>query len=313
MDIRKWVQDATVCGYKSLTSGLGVAGAGVGYVTDFVGNLRLFGSTKTVVAGDQSHDERHYFLIPDPRSEDRYSLAVTRCLPDGVPPVNDLPKLRVLHLPNENAEAMLRSILVKQAQIEELAKPPSGKPLSERAGELADQIDAVDGRVFGGVLLIGGLVAIFNPLVGAAIAAKSLVPSIGLLLSKYGLRAAEESLSQADVNRRIKQAEKDVLSQFRGSKAIQQVCPLLMILDTAINTDDRFDPVLALHEYLQSEISEVARRSMQLSTAAIMDVYDELLKKPRVAHKLGVRAEDIRLLKLLSSIQKDGTKYLGHE
>ncbi len=78
-----------------------------------------------------------------------------------------LPKRRVLHLPCLEAEAMLRSLLIRQAQTEELSKPSQGKSMGDRARELADYIDVLDDRIFGGVLLIGGLVAIFNPLAGA--------------------------------------------------------------------------------------------------------------------------------------------------
>jgi hypothetical protein len=110
---------------------LGIAGAGVGYVTELVGSLRLFGST-TVSDPEQKFDERHYLLVPDKRSEDGYSLVVTRCLPDGVPPINELPKRRVLHLPSIDAEAMLRSLLIRQAQAEELSKPTQGKSMGDR-------------------------------------------------------------------------------------------------------------------------------------------------------------------------------------
>ncbi len=174
MDVRKWVQQTAEYGYNSIAGGLGIAGAGVGYVSELVGNLRLFGSTATSKK-EQKFDERHYFLVPDKRSEDGYSLVVTRCLPEGVPPINDLPKRRVLHLPHLEAEAMLRTLLIRQAQADELNKPAQGKSMGDRARELADYIDALDDRVFGGVLLIGGLVAIFNPIAGAAIAAKSLI------------------------------------------------------------------------------------------------------------------------------------------
>ncbi len=78
MDVRKWLQQTAEYGYNSVAGGLGIAGAGVGYVTELVGNLRLFGST-TTSSTDEKFDERHYFLVPDTRSEDGYSLVVTRC------------------------------------------------------------------------------------------------------------------------------------------------------------------------------------------------------------------------------------------
>ena len=49
---------------------------------------------------------------------------------------------------------------------------------------LLGNIDKVDKKVFNGVLLVGSLVALVNPVVGAAVAAKALIPSVGMLLSK---------------------------------------------------------------------------------------------------------------------------------
>ncbi len=103
MDFRKLVQQAAEFGYQSVAGGFERAGQGVGYVMQMVGGLRLFGSTQSLSA-DQAFDERHYFLVPDPRCEDGYSLVVTRCLPEGVPPINDLPKRRILHLPHPESK-----------------------------------------------------------------------------------------------------------------------------------------------------------------------------------------------------------------
>lgn len=301
MDVRKWVQQTAEYGYNSIAGGLGIAGAGVGYVSELVGNLRLFGST-TTSKKEQKFDERHYFLVPDRRSEDGYSLVVTRCLPEGVPPINELPKRRVLHLPNLEAEAMLRTLLIRQAQADELNKPAQGKSMGDRARELADYIDALDDRVFGGVLLIGGLVAIFNPLVGAAIAAKSLIPSLGMLASKYGLRVAEEMLDQADMKRKIKQAEKDVLNQFRGSSANQYHNAILTILESALRTnEDEFDPMLELHSLIQGELLPEDRRMLQLASSAVLDVFDTAMRSPREANKAGLGPEDLRFLDVLKS------------
>ena len=301
MNLRKWVQQSAEYGYNSVANGLGIAGTGVGYVTELVGNLRLFGST-TISDSEQKFDERHYLLVPDRRCEDGYSLVVTRCLPDGVPPINELPKRRVLHLPSVEAESMLRSLLIRQARAAELSKPSPGKSIADRARELADYIDVLDGRVFGGVLLIGGLVAVFNPLAGAAIAAKSLIPSLGMLASKYGLRVAEESLNQSDMKRKAKQAEKDVLDQFRGSQAEQHVNAILTITDRALRTtEDEFDPMLELHTLMQSELLAEERRMLQLAGSAVLDVFDTAMRSSLESHKARLGPEDLRYLEVLKS------------
>jgi len=304
MDLRKWVQDTAEFGYSSVAGGLGIAGTGVEYVTELVGNLRLFGST-TTSGVEQKFDERHYFLVPDTRSDDGYSLVVTRCLPEGVPPINELPKRRVLHLPNAESEAMLRLLLVRQAKADELAKPSASKTLGDRAKEIADYIDALDDRVFGGVLLIGGLVAIFNPLAGAAIAAKSLIPSLGMLASKYGLRVAEESLNQSELKRRVMLAEKDVLNQFRGSKTHQQVNAILTITEHALRTaEDEYDPMLELHNLMHQDHTSEQRRLLVLASSAVLNVFEAAIQSQPEANRVGLGREDVRFLEVLKSFAR---------
>lgn len=71
---------------------------------------------------------------------------------------------------------------------------------------LADDIDALDTKLTYGMLLIGGLTAIFNPLVGAGIAAKALLPGVGGLINKYGLRPFGQKMSRQQME---KEAEHD--------------------------------------------------------------------------------------------------------
>ncbi|MFN7876330.1 MAG: hypothetical protein ACK5PB_13505 [Pirellula sp.] len=305
VDFRSLFKQTADYGYSALSTGWSLTGAGVGYVTKMVGGLSLFGSTVTTAA-TQQYDERHYFLIPDKRCEDGYVLCIMRCLPEGVPPINDLSKRRLLHLPHADAESMLRSLLIKRAQAEELAKPNDRKTLADRTREVADYIDALDEKVFGGILLIGGLVAIFNPLAGAAIAAKSLIPSLGMFASKYGLRMAEESLSHANMQSKAKQAEADILKQFKESLTENHVNPLLTILDRALRTtEDQFDPMLELHAYLQSELNIEQKQWLRLTSKAILDVFDEALKSNKASVKAGLGKEDVRFLEVLQSLVSD--------
>lgn len=303
--IRTWLQDSAQTSYRTVADGLNIAGSGAGYVFQWVGRLRLFGSTATT-SSDSKFDQRHYFLVPDPVSEDGYSLYVTRCLPEGVPPINDLPKQRILHLPNSDSAAMLRSLLIRQAQADELSRPMTNKSWGDHASEMADTIDSLDQKAFGGVLLIGSLVAIFNPLAGAAIAAKALVPSLGLWASKFGLRAVGEKLNQVELQRRVKQAETEVLKQFQGSETRQQINPILTILDRAIRTDEEeFDPLFELHQLLQSDVTETERHVIGLASVAVLNVYATTLDSKPAAQMAGLGDEDLRFIELLKSLKPD--------
>ncbi|HBE66982.1 MAG TPA: hypothetical protein DDW52_02430 [Planctomycetaceae bacterium] len=301
MKIQNWLNGLAQSGYSSLAGSFQAAGSGVNYLSELAGNMRLFGSS---ISGgyEQQVDERHYLLVPDARNPDGYSIVVLRVLPDDVPPINDLPKRRLLHLPNLESEAMLRHLLVEQAKSQELAKPQDGKTLACRARELADAIDALDKQVFGGVLLIGGLVAVFNPVAGAAIAAKSLIPSLAMFASKYGLQVAEEKLSDAEMARRAKEAETTLAKEFTQSDTRVVVNDLLDVLQRALVTNEAdFDPMLAFVEIRQSDEEPEQRRFQKIAAQAIVGVYADALGDPTEQNLAQLGPEDLRFLRLLQS------------
>jgi len=108
-------------GLKSVTS---IAERTVGEISnkyelvkEVVNKLPVFvSSEKTKKYGGEWYDEKHYFIVPFMLSDVNIVLHTMRCLPEGVPEVNDLPKRRVFHFPNSHSEAMVRHLLLDQAQ-----------------------------------------------------------------------------------------------------------------------------------------------------------------------------------------------------
>ncbi len=304
MDISKWIGQAKDLGYSALAMASGAVGAGLGYVKTAIGSAWLFGSTETSSSYDHDRfDEKHYFLIPDRLSEVGYSLYVMRCLPEAVPPINDLPKRRLFHLPNENALPTLEHILISDARKVAERESTTAHSFGARLHDIADQIDRLDGRMFQGVLLIGGLVALINPIAGAAVAAKALVPSIGLLLSKYGLQYVGDTTNARELGNRIRAAEKEVLQQFHDSGTDSIVNPLLCQLDRALETtDEAYDPIL---EFQVEELHFGERgknRMLHLTCRAISNAYKELLSDPSAWERARLGPEDIRYLKMILQI-----------
>ena len=154
MDLSGWISQAKDLGFSALSRASDALGAGVGFVKATVGQTWLFGSTESSSSYDHERtDEKHYFLIPDRRLEVGYSLYVMRCLPHGVPPINDLPKHRFFHLPNENAMPTVEHILLADARDEVQRTANSDNSVGTRLNDIADHIDRIDGKVFHGVLL----------------------------------------------------------------------------------------------------------------------------------------------------------------
>lgn len=269
-------------------------GQGLGYVRHSLGLTWLLGSTE--VATNENNDEKHYFLIPYRRAESGYLLYSMRCLPDGVPPINDLPKKRIFHLPNPHASQMIEKLLCDEAA--HVARDSAvTSPTAGRLSDLADRIDELDSKAFNGALLIGGLVALANPVAGGILAAKAMIPSVGLLLAKYGLKAAGESLDERNLNNQIKTAEKEVLQEFNGKSAEQVVDPLLEQLDRAITTQAmEFDPVV------ETCVQNSQTEEFRLTATAITNAYEQTLADQATWKSASLGPEDIRWLEMLRTI-----------
>ncbi len=307
MSLSKWFQQAKEAGQSAFSKTTEVIGSGVGFVTETIGNTKIFGSTESSDSYDsEKTDEKHYFLIPDRLSEFGYSLYTMRCLPDGVPPINDLPKARFFHLPNDHALPTVEKILLTEAESDAEAEESSPTSIGNRLHELADQVDRLDSKVFNGVLIIGGLVALINPIAGAAVAMKALLPSAGLILSKYGLKYAGETATNMEAQSRIKAAQKDVLQQFKESNTHSLANPILGQLDKALETEEEeYDPILDFDLESLDFGTQGKQRLLKLTCQAILNVYSETLKNKKTWKEASLGPEDIRFLELLKGIAED--------
>ncbi|MEP3482455.1 MAG: hypothetical protein ABJZ55_24655 [Fuerstiella sp.] len=310
MNISKWIDQAKELSTSTLSQALDVFGSGVGYVTSTLSSAMVFGSTEE--SSDYDHqkvDEKHYFLIPDRRTESKYSLYVMRCLPEGVPPINDLPKKRLFHLPNESALPTVEDILLTDARTAAQQCSADSTAISVRLNGVADEIDRLDGKLFNGALLIGGLVALVNPIAGAAVAVNALIPSLGMVLSKHGLKYAGDAVSSVEASRRIKAAEKDVLTQFRGAQTDSLVNPLLTQFDKAVETSTlEYEPILDFDPEDLNFGQLDQKRLLRLTCQAISNTYEEVLKDKKQWKQAQLGPEDIRFLKLLKQLAQ-----LDHE
>lgn len=277
-------------------------GSGLGFAQQAIANSWLFGSNEV---GNSAADEKHYFLIPYKLADCGYTLYSMRCLPEGVPPVNDLPKKRVFHLPNEHASKMVEKMLLEEAPATVTADEEETQSKSSLI-DLADRIDQLDQKAFNGALLIGGLVALANPVAGGILAAKAMIPSIGLLLTKYGLKQAGETLDERNLAGKIKRAEKEVLAEFHGTSTTQVVDPLLGQLDKALNTDVfEYDPLLEEPHAAEDSVTTDEERQLRTFTiCAILNTYQEVLDNKRMHKKASLGPEDIRWLKYLESVEQ---------
>jgi len=269
---------AAELGETLFSSVTGTLDSGVGLLKSTLGGIPFFGRTSVSDSYDHAkYDERHYFLIPDPNDQEKYSFCITRCLPQGVPPINDLEKRRLLHMPSEHGLPMLKSLLMEEAEDSIRAEAHEPGKVLQSLGGLLDEVDKHDEKAFAGLLLIGGLVALANPLAGAAVAANAAVPAIATVVSKYGLRLATQKSSNMEVARNIKKAEKDLQKQFKEAGTSMVINPLLANLGDGVSLEawmmekDKYAFACEDFEFSQADLI----RFLDLTKEAINDTNEQ--------------------------------------
>lgn len=269
-------------------------------VKDIVNDLPVFvSSEKTENYGLKKYDEKHYFVIPFMLSNVKIVLHSMRCLPVGVPEINDLPKRRIFHFPNEHSEALVRKLLLDNSKeiIEENSLDDTHTLVN-----LANDIDALDKKLTYGMLLIGGMAAIVNPVVGAGIAVKAITPGVVGLLTKYGLRPVGEKISKSQLEKKVYEAEARVLKEFEEASTMQVVNPILQELELALSTSEsQHDPILDFDLSMGSIAELDGERWRELTKSALYHVYNDVISVPDKHKEACLGPEDIRWLKLIFS------------
>ena len=243
------------------------------------------------------YDEKHYFVIPFKLSDHEIVLHTMRCLPNGVPEANNLPKRRVFHFYNEYSEEQLRQLLMEQA---EDCVIENNKSKMSSLENLANDIDTLDNKLTYGMLLVGGLSAFVNPILGASIVAKAILPSASGLLNKHGLRPLGEKLTKSQIQSQIKNAQKNIQLEFEASNTLKIINPILQELELALRTTElEHDPLLDF-DLSSSDINELDSGVWRdLTIVALKHVYDDVLKDTKTHQRANLGPEDLRWFKVL--------------
>jgi len=270
-------------------------------VKEKVNGLPIFISIeKSNKYSGEQYDEKHYFVIPFELSEYKFALHTMRCLPNGVPEINNLPKRRVFHFPNEHSEEMLKKYMRQSAEkkVNELTD------LNPSALEsLANQIDSLDKKLTYGMLLVGGLAAIVNPLLGVGIAAKALLPGVGSIINKYGFRPAGEKITGYQRNKSINEAEKHITAEFESANTLQVINPILQELALTLRTTESQHDPLTAPNLANGSIPELdGQRWRELTEVAICHVYQEVYETPSLHKKANLGPENLRWLKIMFNV-----------
>ncbi len=276
----------------------GEISSGFTLVKEKVNGLPIFISLENSRSFDGiEYDEKHYFVIPYNLSEYNFALHTMRCLPTSTPEINDLPKRRVFHFSNEHSENMLKEYM-RQSARDIVQNSRSGNLNNLEA--LANDIDVLDKKLTYGMLMVGGIAAIFNPLIGAGIAVKALLPGIAGLVNKYGVRPIGENLTRRQLEKDVKAAEEQVTNEFEDSSTLRVINTILQELEFALSTTEKEHDPLIDPNLANGSIPEIEHeRWRELTETAICHVYEEVYKDSRLHKKASLGAEDIRWLKTM--------------
>jgi hypothetical protein len=298
---------------------------GATYAKSSLSDLPVLSSVFASTPESGERDETHYFLVPLRSESCGYVLFTIRRIPEGYAQANGLSRVRVFHLPGEGAEERIEAMILKDLladargeggaeavqNFDFLSKPTT---LAGRLKTIADEIDKQSNKVTGGLLVIGGIAAVANPLVGAGIAAKALWPSLGAIASREGLRHVADRLKAREKAKADQEAERDeearelaAQEQAReaykeGGEVLAQVNPLLQGLEAALDRpESEHDPLLDFDfEAFRFEGWD-DWEMLKLTAHVVTEVYREILADPKAHEAAGLGPEDVRWLGVVAT------------
>ena len=249
--------------------------------------LRSTWNSIPLFAGTRAHlglegveeDQTHYFLIPFRVSESGYALGTARVLPEGYGPDNDLPKRKIFHIPGEGGEAALRNLLRDKIAAEKLAEADMTSETADWLEKISAEIDAKSSMVTGGILLIGGVVAIANPVAGVAIAGKALLPSIGMMFSREGFKGLANKFRSRQADKAERDAEKEASKEVKSIRPEVKDNGLLALLEKALKAPEgSIDPAV---ESMDLPVGVEHMQTYALTAEAVLHAYHDILGKKR--------------------------------
>lgn len=149
------------------------------------------------------------------------------------------------------------------------------------------------------MLVVGGIAAIANPLIGATIAAKSLLPSVSGFINKYGIRSTGNKLKEYQQEKSFRESEAYIDKEFEGAKTLHVINPTLQELELLLRTNESQHDPLTGPDLSTGDIPELdGDRWRELTDLAICQVYQEAYHNDDMHQKANLGPEDLRWLKI---------------
>ena len=251
-----------------------IAESGLRSVSEVFRGTKIFGALAASSGEDVEYDETHYVLVPLLGAQSDYAIYTKRVLPPDTGATNSLPKARIFHVPDETGKELLEQELVASIVRDRSGHDASSSELADMLEKVADQIDSETNKISGGLLLVGGAVALVNPLLGVGIAVKGLLPSIGAKASKAGAEYVGNKLRGWNKSSAISKLQKNASKEVRKLQPRIYSNPIVRSLEAiAANPETDYDPVLDHRNWIDEFES---LHYYTVTSEAIQEVYQDV-------------------------------------
>ena len=174
---------------------------------------------------------------------------------------------------------------------------------------LADDIDSLDKKLTYGMLIAGGTLALINPVVGAGIALKALLPGMTGVVNRNILKPLGKKLTEREKEKNKLAAAEKIQKQFSESSTLRVINPVLQELQLALKTTENEHDPLSSFNLADGSIPELKHdRWRSLTEAAICAVYHDVLRDPSKHKEAHLGPEDIRWLSTFFSAGKSNER-----
>ena len=239
------------------------------------GAVSNFGVVRSLFAGknDSERDETHYFLLPDFTGERAGLIYTTRVLPEGAPADNKLPKARIFHLAKGAGTERLEALLEEETKhLLSKTEQASESDLADSLERFAEKIDEESNSITGGIMLVGGVVTFFNPLVGIGISLAGWAASLGSKASVVGTEYLSSKIRQwteAKTEKELSEKACEVVRSLKPQIFENPVISSLERIDFKKSGD--YDPFIDSENWIDAF---TPRYYHGLTMSAVRNVYD---------------------------------------
>jgi hypothetical protein len=266
-DTTKGIKDGTLSAYEYSAKNIGeVAEKSMGLYED----LKAIEFSKMISIGNSEeaqYDTTHYFLIPDLTDAENFTLHTYRELPFTVLNENKLEKKKVFHLANEEYFQILKNKVLEENKKNNIDENDYTGVTSNVLKNVANTIDSTNNILSNGLLLVGTVACLANPITGLALIGSSFMPSLLSDAITGSLKGISNKLDISSFKKVNKDAEDKALKELVKIVPTIEINSVLSKFYKSIKNKD-YEPNVELPD---------DQKLLELTLKVIKPIYDPII------------------------------------